>query len=90
MRWSVRPERYTKEKGYEHDAVVVYGDTDSVFVKFGVDTVAESPPAASARRAPAFWTGAKRGSQEKQWIGKSYGAKCFSKLWWRGTRYAPG
>merc|ERR1719443_1158101 len=35
-------EMYTKEKGYEHDAVVVYGDTDSVFVKFGVETVAES------------------------------------------------
>merc|ERR1719506_3521235 len=39
---SIVEEMYTKEKGYEHDAVVVYGDTDSVFVKFGVDTVAES------------------------------------------------
>lgn len=33
---------FTKTNGYEHDAVVVYGDTDSVFVKFGCDDVAES------------------------------------------------
>ena len=25
---------------YEHDAIVIYGDTDSVMVKFGVEDVA--------------------------------------------------
>merc|ERR1719361_1971284 len=33
---------YTTENGYKHNAVVIYGDTDSVMVKFGVDTVAEA------------------------------------------------
>merc|ERR1719401_2372307 len=33
---------YCIEKGHAHDALVVYGDTDSVMVKFGVDTVAEA------------------------------------------------
>ncbi|XP_038073586.1 DNA polymerase delta catalytic subunit-like [Patiria miniata] len=35
-------DNYTIEKGYKHNAEVIYGDTDSVMVKFGVDTVAES------------------------------------------------
>lgn len=39
-------ENFTKAKGYEHDAQVVYGDTDSVMVKFGPSTVAEAFPLA--------------------------------------------
>ena len=35
-------DKFRVENGYPHDAVVVYGDTDSVMVKFGVDTVAEA------------------------------------------------
>jgi len=34
--------KYTVENGYAHNAVVVYGDTDSVMVKFGVNTVAKA------------------------------------------------
>lgn len=33
---------YTKQNGHAHDADVVYGDTDSVMVRFGVTTVAEA------------------------------------------------
>ena len=33
---------FVVENGYPHNAKVIYGDTDSVMVKFGVDTVAES------------------------------------------------
>lgn len=34
--------RYTMENGYENDAVVIYGDTDSVMVKFGVTSLERS------------------------------------------------
>jgi len=33
---------YTIANGYEHDSKVIYGDTDSVMVRFGVSTVAEA------------------------------------------------
>ena len=35
-------EKYTKANGYEHDCDVIYGDTDSVMVKFGTENIAES------------------------------------------------
>ena len=35
-------DHYNQANGYEHDALVVYGDTDSVMIKFGTDDLAES------------------------------------------------
>ncbi|XP_071544881.1 DNA polymerase delta catalytic subunit isoform X2 [Panulirus ornatus] len=35
-------EKYIMENGYAQNAEVVYGDTDSVMIKFGVETVAEA------------------------------------------------
>mgnify|MGYP003365491294 FL=1 len=35
-------ERYSKKNGADNDAVVVYGDTDSVMVKFGTTDLAEA------------------------------------------------
>ena len=34
-------QRYTKANGYEHDATVIYGDTDSVMVLFGSNEIAK-------------------------------------------------
>jgi DNA polymerase delta subunit 1 len=39
-------DKFTIAHGYKHDAQVVYGDTDSVMVKFGTSTVEETFPLA--------------------------------------------
>ena len=35
-------EKYCKANGYKHDSEVIYGDTDSVMVKFGTNDRAEA------------------------------------------------
>ena len=35
-------EKYTKANGYKYDCDVIYGDTDSVMVKFGTDKIEEA------------------------------------------------
>ncbi|AGO14239.1 AaceriAFL189Wp [[Ashbya] aceris (nom. inval.)] len=35
-------EKYTIKNGYQHDAIVVYGDTDSVMIKFGTNELKET------------------------------------------------
>lgn len=35
-------DKYTKANGYQFDSQVIYGDTDSVMVKFGTDDIAEA------------------------------------------------
>jgi DNA polymerase delta subunit 1 len=42
MTRKVVEETYSKKNGYPNDARVIYGDTDSVMVRFGVTTVAEA------------------------------------------------
>jgi DNA polymerase delta subunit 1 len=46
--------KYTRANGYENDAVVIYGDTDSVMVRFGCKTLEESM--AMGREAADFVT----------------------------------
>ena len=47
-------EKYSKANGFAHDCQVLYGDTDSVMVKFGVGTIAEAM--ALGKEAAAYVT----------------------------------
>jgi len=35
-------DEFNKEKGFENDALVIYGDTDSVMVWFGTNDIGEA------------------------------------------------
>jgi len=35
-------EKYSKKNGFKYDSTVIYGDTDSVMIKFGVETLKEA------------------------------------------------
>jgi len=35
-------DKFNQENGYENDSLVIYGDTDSVMVRFGTDSIAEA------------------------------------------------
>jgi DNA polymerase delta subunit 1 len=35
-------EKFSKKNGYSFDTDVIYGDTDSVMIKFGVETIEEA------------------------------------------------
>lgn len=48
-------EKYNKQNGYEFDCKVIYGDTDSVMVRFGTDNIAEAMRL--GREAAAFVSG---------------------------------
>lgn len=45
-------QKFTKNNGYEFDSQVIYGDTDSVMVKFGTSDIAEAMKL--GREAAAF------------------------------------
>eukprot|EP00055_Hartaetosiga_balthica_P008997 m.34836 g.34836 ORF g.34836 m.34836 type:complete len:1078 (-) comp6562_c0_seq1:46-3279(-) len=47
-------EKYSRKNGYSHDATVIYGDTDSVMIKFGIENLEETMTV--AKEAAAYVT----------------------------------